>query len=383
MAINVRCKACKADLKLSAKKCKCGVPIPQKGKIYRVIVRVNGKRVTRTVTNLELAKEIEGKYKVDAARDEHDLNKKIPAPTLKAIWTKFLPWAKEHKKSWKTDKYYYEKHLAPLFGSKQLDSISPFEVEKLILSLKKGLNKRGKPYSPATIKHQVVLLSRLYSIASQWGLYNGINPCNKLSLPKLNNQQTEFLSDDQLSRLLKVLEDWPNKRSSSLIKFALYTGLRRGEIFKLTWKDIDPNRKTILIRDPKGQIDQVLPLSDKAGQVLKDVPKEHESPYIFYGKNGGLRKDIKGPWGRIRTAAELPKDFRLHGLRHHFASALASNGVDLYIIQKLLTHKDASTTQRYAHLAEQTLRDAIKLSDSLHEKNGQTNIVHLRRENNG
>jgi site-specific recombinase XerD len=61
----------------------------------------------------------------------------------------------------------------------------------------------------------------------------------------------------------------------------------------------------------------------------------------------------------------LPTKFRLHGLRHHYASSLVSAGVDLYTVSKLLTHKDTKTTQRYAHLADQALRDAVNLSDRL------------------
>jgi len=93
-----------------------------------------GRRITRTTTNLELAREIEGKLLVDIGREENDLERKKPAPTLEAVWKKYEGWAKENKKSWRTDKYYYEKHLKPLFGVKTIDRISPFDVERLILS---------------------------------------------------------------------------------------------------------------------------------------------------------------------------------------------------------------------------------------------------------
>jgi len=92
---------------------------------------------------------------------------------------------------------------------------------------------------------------------------------------------------------------------------------------------------------------------------------------------------VKWPWQRIREDAKLPDNFRFHGLRHHFASTLASNGVDLYTIQKLLTHKDASTTQRYAHLSDQTLRDAVNLSDKLIESKTKAEIINLGVARNG
>ncbi len=380
MAINLRC-SCGGETKLTAKRCpRCKKAFPQKGRKYKVTVHIAGKKISKTVSNLELAKEIENKFKMDIARGEFNLTRRS-SPTLNQVWKAYLLWAKENKKSWKTDEYYYLKHLEPLLGAKHLDKISPFDIEKLMITMKREKSQRGRAYAPATIKHQVVLLSRLYSIARQWNMYDGPNPCQKVKLPKLNNKVTEFLSNEELSRLLKILENWPNKMSSAIVKFLLYTGLRRGEVFKLTWQDVDLKRKLVTLKDPKGKEDQTLPLSNKAVQVLNDVPKEYETPYIFYGKDGKQRTEFKTAWNSIKKAARLPDSFRLHGLRHHFASSLASSGVSLQVIQKLLTHKDASTTQRYAHLANKTLRDAVDLSDQLQEIQQPAEIYNLEEQN--
>lgn len=354
-------------MKTTAKKCtKCGSTIPQKGKTYKVIVRYQGKKKTRTTTNFALANEIEAKFKTDIAREELDLKKKTIAPTLALFWKeKYLPWLQENKKSWKVDFYNFEKHLSPAIGDKSLDIISPFDIENFILVLKKKKNKLNKPLSAATIKHQIVLLTRIFNVAEQWGIHNGQNPCKKVKKPSLNNEITEFLQEAELNRLLSVLETWPDRMQSSIILFCLYTGLRRGEIFNLTWKDVDTQRQKMLLRDPKGKLNQTLPLSDKAVDVLLKVPQEYDSEYIFYSVNGNQRKTIRHGWDKIKTAADLPKSFRFHGLRHHFASSLVSAGTDLYTVQRLLCHKDSKTTQRYAHLADQTLRDAVNLADKL------------------
>ncbi|MCP4020515.1 MAG: site-specific integrase [Desulfobacteraceae bacterium] len=383
MAIQIRCKKCKTEMKLSSKKCtKCGSAIPKRGKIYKVIVRHLGKKISRTTTNLELAREIESKLKADIARDEFELHKKKPALTLNQVWDNFLPWAQENKKTWQTDKYNYEKHLKQIFGDMRLDTISPFNIEKFIISFKKAKKANGKKYALATIKHQLVLLTRLYSVAEKWGLYSGDNPCRKVKKPKLNNQKTEFLSDEELKRLLDTLEAWENRMSAGFILFCLYTGLRRGELFKLKWNDIDLKRQLIILRDPKGILDQTLPISDKAVQILITLPKDFKTHWIFYGKNGKQRTDFKGPWLRVKKAANLPKDFRLHGLRHHFASSLVSAGTDLYTVQKLLCHKSSAMTQRFAHLADKTLRDAVNLSDELLSKNSELEIINFKEKQN-
>ncbi len=136
---------------------------------------------------------------------------------------------------------------------------------------------------------------------------------------------------------------------------------------------MDFRRGFITIRDPKGGTNQMIPLSDAAREVLDSHPKVvkdedgTESPFVFPGRGGNQRVDAAKQFRRIRDAAGLPKDFRpMHGLRHTYASHLASSGqVDLYTIQRLLTHKSPTMTQRYAHLRDETLRNAANLAGSI------------------
>jgi integrase len=116
----------------------------------------------------------------------------------------------------------------------------------------------------------------------------------------------------------------------------------------------------------------------KSSQQLEDVAKPSASVsasasgYIFPGRNGNRRHDLGKSASRIRDAAGLTKDFRpLHGLRHHFGSMLASSGeVDLYTLQKLMTHKSPEMTARYAHLRDAARRRASDVADRLFENHG-------------
>lgn len=94
------------------------------------------------------------------------------------------------------------------------------------------------------------------------------------------------------------------------------------------------------------------------------------SVYVFPGCGGAQRSDIRKRVARIRDRAGLPKDFKpLHGLRHVYASMPASSGqVDMYTLQKLLTHKSSSITQRYAHLRDEALKKGTDLAGSLIEQ---------------
>jgi integrase len=367
MAIHSFCTHCKTSSALDAEKCsKCGIAFGRSRK-YRVCVsdkRQRGKRVTKVVNNLTLAREAQAAIKADLLRGGLDIDQKIKqAPTLSEVWTKYLPWAKEHKKTWITDEYNYKKHLEPRFGKKHLDTIAPIDIERLKAEMKKATNQNGKPYTKATIKHQLVLIKRLFNLAHRWGLYSGENPMNRVEVPKLDNGRTEFMQEDEVSRLLNTLETWPCRVSSAFVKFTLLTGMRRGELFKLTWDDVDFERGMVTLREPKGGKTQTIPISHTALAVLKAL--EVTSPFVFPGKEGQQRTDFKGPWLRIRKAAGLPENFRFHGLRHHFASTLVSAGYDLLVVQKLLTHKDSRTTQRYAHLSPGALKEAAVKSGEL------------------
>jgi len=342
-----------------------------------VCISVRGQRVTRVVDNLTLAREAEAAIKGDLVRGEFEINhKKKPVHTLNEVWARYLPYAKEHKKSWLDDLRYYRRHLEPRFGNKALDAISPIDIERMKSELKKGLNRRGKPFAAQTIKHQLVILRRLYNLArNKFGMYDGKSPMESVEMPRIDNQKTEFLTNEELTRLLDTLDTWPFRESAAFIKFALFTGLRRGELFKLAWDDVDFERGMLTLKDPKGGMTESIPVSAEAMEVLKAL--EVTSTFVFAGKDGKQRVEFNGPWQRIRKAADLPEGFRLHGLRHHFASTLVSAGVDLLVVQKLLTHKDAKTTARYAHLAPGAVRDAALKSGELLTPKSKSNVIKM------
>lgn len=100
-----------------------------------------------------------------------------------------------------------------------------------------------------------------------------------------------------------------------------------------------------------------------AARAILEAVERTASPYVFPGKDGGQRQDFRRMARRVRDKSGLPKDFRpLHGLRHAYASMLISSGqVDLFALQKLLTHGSPQMTQRYAHLADEALRKAANV----------------------
>ena len=256
-----------------------------------------------------------------------------------------------------TDANRFENHIKSGFGDKEPAEIAPLDVDRLRLNL---LKKR----SPGTVKNVLELLRRIVNYGENKKLCQG--PGFTIQLPNVNNEKTEDLSPEQLTRLLDTIEKSPNIQAANMMRLALFTGMRRGELFKLKWEDVDFDRAFITLKDPKGGPDQKIPLNDGARVVLNNHPRA-KSPLVFPGREGQKRTDIKKAVNKIRDDSGLPKEFRaLHGLRHVYASMLASSGqVDLYTLQKLLTHKSPLMTQRYAHLRDDALKRASNLAGQL------------------
>jgi integrase len=281
----------------------------------------------------------------------------------KDIWTVNRLWEtyKTHKPGLKglvTDENRYCKHIKQILGSKEPAELTPLDVDRVRLRML-------KTHKPGTVKNVLELIRRLANFGVKKHLCSG--PSFVIEMPGVNNVKTEDLSPEQLASLLEAIEQDSNLQAASFMKMVLFTGMRRGELFKLQWQDVDFDRGFIHIRwDPKGGQDQKIPLNFAAKELLLDHPRM-DSPFVFPGRGGGQRVDINKQVNRIKQQAGLPKDFRaLHGLRHVYASMLASSGrVDLYTLQKLLTHKSPAMTQRYAHLRDEALRKASDLAGDI------------------
>jgi integrase len=276
--------------------------------------------------------------------------------TIARLWQEYIG-PKPDTKGFRVDRYRYQKFLQATFGAKEPQDLSQIMVHRLRISLSKTLSAK-------TVKNVLELLERIVNFGVKKGLCPGLG--FKIEFPKVHNVRTEDLTPEQLSNLMAALDEDHDIQAANLMRMALLTGMRRGELFKLQWQDVDFDRGFIHIRTPKGGKDQTIPLNQAAREVLEHHPKS-DSPFVFPGRGGKQRTEIRRPIDRIRKAAGLPKDFRpLHGLRHTYASMLASSGqVDLYTLQKLLTHKTGAMTQRYAHLRDDTLRRASDLAGDL------------------
>ncbi len=274
--------------------------------------------------------------------------------TIIRLWDEYKA-TNQDVKALRKDNDRFNCYLKDSLGNKEPKELVPLDVDRLRINLQKVLK-------PATVKNALELLRRIVNFGTKKHLCEGLS--FSIQMPKVNNQKTEDLTPDELSRLLRAIDEDENQQVANIMRIALFTGMRKGEIFKLKWDHVDFERGFLHIKDPKGGPDQKIPLNEAARQILHDHPRMEGSEYVFPGSDMGSRRNAHRVVNRIKDKAGLPKDFRpLHGLRHVYASMLASSGqVDIYTLQKLLTHKSPTMTQRYAHLRDEALKRASDLA---------------------
>lgn len=276
----------------------------------------------------------------------------------------YLPFIKLHKPSWHVDESLFRLHLAPIFGQKTFVEITPDMV------IRYAAGKKASGFSAGMINQTLVLLGALFNRAHKWRLKN-VPPARHLDIqylkdpPKLNR----YLSEEEHIKLFRELNRSKNHMLKFFIGFLLLTGARRNEAAQARWQDFDLENAVWTIPKTKSGQFRTVAIAEAVLDLLRVVKQFHdqhslENPcdYVFGNlKTGRPYQNLYRSWNKARCAAGL-RDFRLHDLRHSFASILVNNGVSIYEVQNLLGHASINTTKRYAHLAPETLRKSAQVA---------------------
>ncbi len=273
--------------------------------------------------------------------------------------------------------------------SLRLSEITPYLFEKhRTARLANGIK-------PTTVNRDLDDLRAILSKAVDWGFVE-TNPLLQVKRSKVDRQGVvRYLTDDEEKRLMKAIDDreelkrtqrenynqhqayrhrttLPDLRKQAfadrikpMFLLSLHTGIRQGELFQLTWDDVDLDQKRITVQGVKSKNKQTrfVPLNKVALSTLKDWSRhptrvEYPTDLVFPGKYGGQLDNVRYAWRDLLKAAEI-KNFRWHDLRHTFASRLVMAGVELATVRELLGHSDYKMTLRYAHFAPEHKADAV------------------------
>jgi len=201
---------------------------------------------------------------------------------------------------------------------------------------------RSETASPGTIQKEMAVLKHALRLAVDWELIHS-NPADRAKLPRLPEGRTRYLSPTELKEALMAAPEWMRPP----LALAAFTGMRRGELLGLKWRDVDLPGRRVYLRETKNGSLRVLPLNDLALQVITSLPEGTPGDLVLGGIDGPR---LSVYTRRLFSSLEI-EDASFHSLRHTAASWLVMKGADLYAVGQFLGHKTPRMTARYAHLS--------------------------------
>ncbi|MCL1056808.1 site-specific integrase [Shewanella gelidimarina] len=268
----------------------------------------------------------------------------------------YLPYARVNKLTAGSDDSLLKLHFYPQWGSKPLNKIGQHDIQKRLDELL--VNRK-----PATINRLRSLVLRMFRLALEWGFVDK-HPGTYIKKLKENNLKQRFLSKKEVTKFITACNQEPSRTQGNVLKFALLTGMRMGEICNSKWCNLtvdDVGDGSLFLPHTKSGLSRTVLLNSLAMGVTEE--QKHQriagNNYIFPGDAEG--KPISHPkksFARIKKVAGGLDGLRIHDLRHSFASILINSGnATLYDVQHLLGHQSPQTSTRYAHLASSRLRE--------------------------
>ncbi len=248
----------------------------------------------------------------------------------------------------------FDNTILPAFGSRRIHDISAHDVDRF---------HAGLIATPRKANLTLAILSKFMNWLEAQNLRpKHSNPCEDIKRFK-ENRRERFLTQVELDRLGRALADaergGENIYVTAAIRLLILTGARLSEIVTLKWDYVDVERGLVFLPKSKTGAKPIF-LNETSIQVLNTLPRIEGNPYVIVGAvSGSHLVNLQKPWRRIRDRAGL-NEIRLHDLRHSFASFAAAQGASLLMIGKLLGHTQLRTTQRYAHLVADPVRNVAE-----------------------
>lgn len=335
----------------------------------------------------ELSQGIDPQVQKVAKRDDLTINELID------LYLEEGPADKPNKRasSWEGDRSSLHSHIRPLIGKRIASRLVPSDLAKVQVEI--GAGKTARKYKSEkkrgliTIKGgktTAALTVVTFQAMMNWAVTRGYltkHPTKGVVRYKLERRE-RFISMAEAQRLFDAIEELERRgdihpQYGLMVQLLIMTGARRGEIEGLQWREIDMDRRRIVLSAERSKTGaRRIPLSHAAMGTLATLPRD--SAYVFPAQRpnstSGYTQALPHVWERIRKEANL-RDLRLHDLRHSFASFAAEAGASLQLIGKALGHTQIRTTERYAHLRDDPLQAMVDLIGERFEGVGKKKVV--------
>ena len=351
----------------------------KKGRSFKVSIRQNGHRpVYRTFATLKAAQRFVVRLEDDIEAGKAGVADLDSRHTVGEAIDRYIEFELPKKVRDAKDR---RKHLAwwrEKLANRKLSELAPPEIVALRDELLNGKTIQGKPRQPATVNRYLADLSHVFTVVVKdfgWLEHSPTARVRKLREPR---GRVRFLSDDDRSRHLATCRDWKQRqveareRSAAapepfyllaIVLLALSTGMRRGEIEKLRWSEVDWVRSRVVLEHTKNGERRSIPLVGDAKAELSSLfsQRESDSEFVFASAKRGFEgqpKSFQREWLALLKASKID-NFRFHDLRHSCASYLAMNGSTLTDIAAVLGHKTLQMVKRYAHLTDSHVQGVV------------------------
>jgi integrase len=282
-------------------------------------------------------------------RHEREQHRKVPT-FAQFIDDQYMPYVKSYKRSWDTDVSLLKNHLLPRFGTRYLDAITRQDIVKM------HADRKASGAAPGSANRLLIMMRYIFNLTLKWEVPGiKVNPCKGIPLMEENNKMERYLSVDEAERLYGAVCKSENTMLKYIVPMLILTGARKREVLDARWEDFDLGRRAWRIPISKSGKARHVPLSDGALSLLAAMPRNMDCKWAFANpETGKPYVSIFCAWNTARKSVRL-SDVRMHDLRHSFASLLINSGRTLYEVQHILGHTQVKTTQRYAHLSQDTL----------------------------
>ncbi len=306
----------------------------------------------------EQAKEL--RKRVDAGEDPLGTREDARAElTVTELWDRyvieFLP--RKALSSQRNERSMWDRLILPILGRKRISKVDPIDIDRL--------HTRISAKTPAQANRCLASIRHVFNTAIRWRLIDS-SPVGK-GLANNEHGRERFLSADERARFFAALDARPDTSSTLALRFLFLTGARRGEVLQARWDQLDLSSAVWVKPSAHTKQNKLhrVPISDGAVEILHRARSLTNGDYVFPGRTGEALVEIKKLFAAVRLEAGID-DFRIHDIRHSYASFLVSDGVSLPVIGKLLGHTQVNTTSRYAHLEDDPLRQATnRLSNAI------------------
>ena len=325
------------------------------GKVkYRVLIRMKGyPPQSATFERKSDAKKWAQDTESNIRNDRHFITAEAKKHTLAELIDRYIEFVLPTKPKVYRDQLQQLTWWKAQLGPYLLSHVTPAKIAECRDRLLNEVTRRGTRRSPSTVVRYIAPLSHTFTMAvKDWG-WMEYNPVSRLTRPTEPRGRVRYLDEEERERLLAACRESESPLLYPVVVLALSTGMRQGEILRLQWKDVDFERRRVLLLETKNGERRAAPLVGRAYNLLRELVnvRRLDNPYVFPAKRPDAPANIRKFWEAAVKKAGI-EDFRFHDLRHTAASYLAMNGVTLAEIAEVLGHKTLQMVKRYAHLSE-------------------------------